>query len=366
MTRPMTPSADGARDNLDLELVVVDPQQDRGRDRRRRPIEPDPPRAAGRRLCSTGPSNAAVISAAADSHACRRRRLFVQSGILDHDTRCGSQRDHDLLVLGGELSAATLLGQIEVAEDLVANPDRSAEKGIHRRMVRREAVRGGVAVKILESQRLGVVDDVPEDPVSGGQVADGVALLLAEPVRDELLQPSVRARGDHAQSDVLRIDQSARRLDDLLEDPLQATDPRRSRRLRREALESAPDCRGRCRRAAGALAAARPDGPAPEATAPRRGRPHARRTRPFRTLLVHPNMANSTVVQRIALSRAKDRPMWSILRGRPGPWSSSSGPRGSVLDQLRATSLGLRARCWLQATRRTHESSSCQKLHRTA
>ena len=44
-------------------------------------------------------------------------------------------------------------------------------------------------MQVREPQRLRVVDDVPEDPVAGGQVTDRVALLLGEPVGDELLQP---------------------------------------------------------------------------------------------------------------------------------------------------------------------------------
>ena len=52
--------------------------------------------------------------------------------------------DDELLVDVGEHVAAGLLGEVEVAEHLVADQDRHPEERRHRRVVRREAVAVGV------------------------------------------------------------------------------------------------------------------------------------------------------------------------------------------------------------------------------
>ena len=65
--------------------------------------------------------------------------LLEQPRVLDRDAGGRGERLDDRLVVGGEVAAA-LLGQVEVAEDLVPDPDRDAEEGVHRRVVRREAV----------------------------------------------------------------------------------------------------------------------------------------------------------------------------------------------------------------------------------
>ena len=52
--------------------------------------------------------------------------LLVQPGVLDRHARRRSQRDDDALVGLGEVAAARLLGQVEVAEHLVADPYRHA------------------------------------------------------------------------------------------------------------------------------------------------------------------------------------------------------------------------------------------------
>ena len=70
-------------------------------------------------------------------------------------------------------SPPALSRQVEVAEHLVADPDRHAEERAHRRVVRREPVAVGVLAEVGQPDRLRVDDQQAEDAVALGQVADG-------------------------------------------------------------------------------------------------------------------------------------------------------------------------------------------------
>ncbi len=59
---------------------------------------------------------------------------LVQPGVLHRHARRGAQRDQHRLVVLGELAAAALIGQVQVAEHLVADPHRHAEEAAHRRV----------------------------------------------------------------------------------------------------------------------------------------------------------------------------------------------------------------------------------------
>ena len=79
------------------------------------------------------------------------RRSLVEPSVLDRDRRLrGEQRD-DFLVVLGEVLAARLLGQVEVAVGDPAQQDRHAEKRVHRRMVRREPDRARVVARGREA-----------------------------------------------------------------------------------------------------------------------------------------------------------------------------------------------------------------------
>src|SRR6476619_7337212 len=70
--------------------------------------------------------------------------LLVKSRVLD---RNASRRRHGqdrLLVLGSKRLAIGGVGQVQVAEDLVAATDRDAEKRRHLRMPVRKARRSGI------------------------------------------------------------------------------------------------------------------------------------------------------------------------------------------------------------------------------
>ena len=121
-----------------------------------------------------------------------------------------------LLVDVGEHLGRRLVGQVEVAEHLVAHPDRHAEERPHRRVVRREPVAVGVLAQVGEPQRLGVEDEQPEDAVALGQVTDRPAGLVVDADGDELREARARLVED-AERAVAGVDQVDRGLDDALQ-----------------------------------------------------------------------------------------------------------------------------------------------------
>ena len=112
--------------------------------------------------------------------------LVVEAGVLDRDARRDRERTDELLVDLGELVRALLLGQVEVAEHLVAHADRDAQERGHRRVVGREAEGVGVRGEVREPQRPGIADEQAEDAVALGLVPDPRALLVVDADGDEL------------------------------------------------------------------------------------------------------------------------------------------------------------------------------------
>ena len=88
--------------------------------------------------------------------------LLVQLGVVDRHAGRGGQRDEQRLVLLVEVGAALLLGQVEVAVDLVPDPHRDAEEAAHRRMPGREAARLGAGRDVRQPQRARVGDQRAE------------------------------------------------------------------------------------------------------------------------------------------------------------------------------------------------------------
>ena len=80
-------------------------------------------------------------------------RRLVEARVLDRDRRLAREQLDELLVLLGEVLAAGLLGQVEVAVGDAAQMDRHAEEGAHRRVVRREADRARILGEVVEPQR---------------------------------------------------------------------------------------------------------------------------------------------------------------------------------------------------------------------
>ncbi len=130
--------------------------------------------------------------------------FLVEAGVVDGDPGGDREGRQDGLVLLVELLTAALLGQVQVAEDLVAHADRDAEEGVHRRVVRREAVGGGVIGEFGYPQRLGVADQLAEDAVALRVVADAGDLLVADADGVEGGQPRA-VRADHPEGGVTGV-----------------------------------------------------------------------------------------------------------------------------------------------------------------
>ena len=215
-----------------------------------------------------------------------------------------------------EKSPPLLLGQVEVAEHLVADPHGHPEERAHRRVVRREAVRRRVRGDLVQPQRLGAVDDQAQQPVTFRQVADLDHHLVGHAVVDERAQPSRLTAAEDAERGVLRVDQRAGDRRRCGRGRRPGTGRRPWRRPRRGAVAAAP-----ARRARGARGAA-----------PRAGAGRTPRTRADRRW------------------RRVDRN--GRARSAHLDWSPSSFPCSAARGPDVSTGLGLRSGCaWWRRSR---------------
>jgi hypothetical protein len=141
--------------------------------------------------------------------------LVVQPGVLNGDTSRRAEGGQQGLVVLGELAATALLGQVEVAEDVVPDPHRDPEEAVHRRVARGESRRLGVAGDVGHPQRVRVLDEQAEQAAALRPVVDLGDLGGVEAYRDELGEPLVLA--NDAERAVPGIDE----LDGRLHDPAQ-------------------------------------------------------------------------------------------------------------------------------------------------
>ncbi len=138
--------------------------------------------------------------------------LGEEAGVLDRDARGRRERLHDLLVLGGE-GLAVVAGQVQVAEHLLAHPDRHPEEAAHRRMVGREPHRALVCREVVEADGVRLLDEQAEQTLALGQVTDLGDRRGVQADVDELVEARPFGRDD-AQGAVLRVRQGDRGLDD--------------------------------------------------------------------------------------------------------------------------------------------------------
>ena len=120
----------------------------------------------------------------------QRERLHchVQPGVVDGHRRGAGQPDDEFLVELTEVGGVDLVGQVQVAEHLVADLDRDTEKGTHRRMMGREPETVGVGAQVRESQRSGIGDQHPQDAVTLREMPDGVMGVIIDADGEELGQ----------------------------------------------------------------------------------------------------------------------------------------------------------------------------------
>jgi hypothetical protein len=115
---------------------------------------------------------------------------------------------------------AGVLGEVEVAEHLVPDPDGDTEEAAHRRVVRREPGAAGVVAQVRQAQWLRVVDQQTEEPLTVRQPADLLDGRLTHPGVHELGQRPVVT--DDAQRGVPGVHELPGRPDDVAEHHRQA------------------------------------------------------------------------------------------------------------------------------------------------
>ena len=140
----------------------------------------------------------------------------VEPGVVDRDRRPVGEDHGGLLVGVGERLAVLLLGQVEVAPDLVADHHRHAEERLHLRVRGGEAVGLRMVADVLEPQRARLLDQQPEDPPAAREIADRAVRLGSIPAvmkRVELLPAVV----EHADGRVARAGDLAGDVEQLLQ-----------------------------------------------------------------------------------------------------------------------------------------------------
>jgi hypothetical protein len=145
--------------------------------------------------------------------------LLEQPGVFHRDPGRRGQRLQHHFVFGGELGGALFLGQVQVAEDLVAHPHRNTEEAAHRGMVRREADRGRMLSDVGQPDHVGVSDQHSQHAAPLGQVTHHRPLLGTDTDVDEFGQAPAPA--EHPQRAVTGINQLHRGLHDALQGGVQ-------------------------------------------------------------------------------------------------------------------------------------------------
>jgi hypothetical protein len=113
---------------------------------------------------------------------------LIQPGVLYRHAGRGAQGDKDRLVVLGELAAVALAGQVQVAEHLVADPDRDAKEAAHRRVTVGKARGVAVPGDVTQAQRPGIVDQQAEQAASLRPVVD-VQRRPQDPALDRVPEP---------------------------------------------------------------------------------------------------------------------------------------------------------------------------------
>jgi hypothetical protein len=104
------------------------------------------------------------------------------------------------------------LGQVQVAEHLLPDPDRNPEETVHRRVRGRESGRARIVPEIMQPDRVRIIDQRTEQPLALREVTDSPDRVRGHPGVHELRQPALRR--EHPEGGVPRTDQFPGRLDD--------------------------------------------------------------------------------------------------------------------------------------------------------
>ncbi len=115
-------------------------------------------------------------------------RQLVEPGVLHRDARGRGQGLDEHLVVLAERLPVGLVGEVEVAEHLVADAHRDTEKRPHRRVIGREPDRSGMPVDVVEADWFRIVDQHAEHTTPLGQMSDQRPGFVVDALIDELGQ----------------------------------------------------------------------------------------------------------------------------------------------------------------------------------
>jgi hypothetical protein len=137
-------------------------------------------------------------------------RLLVQARVFNGN--CGGRRQrHDRsLIFRRETLTAPFLGQVQIPENLTANPNRHTEEGFHWWMSLRESSRRGVGGEVIQADRYWMVNEQPQNPTAGWQGSDDVRRLAVDTDMNEIDDET--ARIEDTKCPVFRIHQINGRL----------------------------------------------------------------------------------------------------------------------------------------------------------
>src|SRR5664279_4678581 len=110
----------------------------------------------------------------------------MEPGILDGNP-CGKGQclgEHE--VVARKLGPSNLVGQVEVAVDLLPDPDGNAEERSHRWMIEGEPRTIGVGVQIRYAERFRIGDDQAQDAETFRSISYSHLVVWREADRDEL------------------------------------------------------------------------------------------------------------------------------------------------------------------------------------
>ena len=140
--------------------------------------------------------------------------IVIEPGVVDRHAGRGGQSRQQRLVVGVERRSAAFPGQVQVAVDLLAHPDRHLQEGARRRVAVREPDGDLMVGHVRQPQRLRMADQPAQKALAGRIRPDLGDLLRAEADGHESLQAVRVILAGHPERPVAGVDQLGRGLDD--------------------------------------------------------------------------------------------------------------------------------------------------------
>ena len=106
------------------------------------------------------------------------------------------------LVLAGKFVIIHLIGQVDLAEQLIPGQDRHAQEGMHLRVIGWKTDAARVCADLWDADRAALLAHDAQQPPADRRVGHALDLFFGHPNRDELLQIPLVIH--HAQGSIAR------------------------------------------------------------------------------------------------------------------------------------------------------------------